>query len=66
MLATRALVHDRLAELVVELSGVEPDDARDAIDAALERNGEEGDQLRNVAEAIISLRQEPAELTLPG
>ncbi len=65
MLASRTLVQDRLAELVVELSGVKPDDARDAIDAALARNGEDGDRLLNVAEAIISLRREPAELTIP-
>lgn len=66
MLASRTRVQDRLAELVVELSGVEPDDARHAIDESLARNGDHDDRLLNVAEAIISLRREPAELTLPG
>ena len=66
MLASRTVVQDRLAELVVELSGVEPDDARDAIDTAIARNGEDGDRLLSVAEAIISLRHEPAELTISG
>lgn len=60
---SRAAAHDRLAELVVELSGVTRDEARGAIDAALARNGDTGDQLLNIADAIITLRTGTAEVT---
>ena len=60
---SRDHVHARLAELVVELSGVAPDAAQDAIDAALARNGDAGDQLLNIADAIITLRNGPAEIS---
>ena len=62
---SRADAHARLAELVVELSGAEADDARDAIDDALARNGDTGDQLLNIADAIITLRSGPAEVSPP-
>lgn len=62
---SRADAHARLAELVVELSGAEADDARDAIDDALARNGDAGDQLLNIADAIITLRNGPAEVSPP-
>lgn len=62
-LDSRALAHDRLAELVVELSGFEHDDARSALEAALARNGDTGDQLLNIADAIITLRNGAAEIT---
>ena len=58
-LDTRAHSHDRLAELVVGLAGARTTDARDAIDVALSRNGDAGDQLLNIADAIISLRHDP-------
>ncbi|MFT5204693.1 MAG: hypothetical protein ACI9C1_004104 [Candidatus Aldehydirespiratoraceae bacterium] len=56
----RAPHHTRLAELVVELAGARTDDAQQAIDVALSRNGDTGDQLINIADAIISLRHDPA------
>ncbi|MEM7143374.1 MAG: hypothetical protein AAF548_20330 [Actinomycetota bacterium] len=62
---SRARAHDRLAELVVELSGAPIDDAKGAIDDALARNGDTGDQLLNIADAIITLRNGPAEITHP-
>ena len=63
--ASRALAHDRLADLVVELSGVDHANARDALDAALARNGDTGDQLINIADAIITLRNGAAEVSAP-
>lgn len=62
-LDSRADAHDRLAELVVELSGVEHSNARNALDEALARNGDSGDQLLNIADAIITLRNGAAEIT---
>jgi hypothetical protein len=62
-LDTRALAHDRLAELVVELTGVRHTSAHHALEAALARNGDTGDQLLNIADAIISLRNGTAEVT---
>lgn len=61
-LDTRADAHERLAELVTRLSGVGPDTARWAIEDAVARNGDAGDNLLNVADAIISLRHDPAIL----
>ena len=55
-LSTRTRTHDRLAELVHELSGVGPDRARAAVDAAIARHGDDGDALLNVADALVSLR----------
>ncbi len=55
--------HARPAELVVELSGAEVTEARVAIDDALARNGDTGDQLLNIADAIITLRNGPAEVS---
>lgn len=63
---SRAKAHDRLAELVVELSGVEHANAREALDEALARNGDTGDQLLNIADAIITLRNGTAEITTDG
>ncbi len=60
---SRALAHDRLAELVGELSGVHHENARDAVDQALARNGDTGDQLLNIADAIITLRNGAAEIS---
>ncbi|MEQ8842988.1 MAG: hypothetical protein RIB98_18575 [Acidimicrobiales bacterium] len=60
---SRALVHDRLAELVVELSGARHANARVALEDALARNGDTGDQLLNIADAIITLRNGTAEVT---
>ena len=60
---SRALAHDRLAELVVELSGVRHNNARHAVDQALARNGDTGDQLLNIADAIIKLRNGAAEIS---
>lgn len=65
-LDSRADAHDRLAELVVELSGVEHANARNALDEALARNGDTGDQLLNIADAIITLRNGTAEVTTDG
>lgn len=62
---SRALAHARLAELVVVLSGAEADDAREAIDHALARNGDTGDQLVNIADAIIALRRGRAKAAPP-
>jgi len=63
--ASSAHAHSRLAELVVELSGVRPKNARDALDQALARNGDSGDQLLNIADAIITLRSGGEEITAP-
>jgi len=65
-LDSRAKAHDRLAELVVELSGVEHANARDALTDALARNGDAGDQLLNIADAITTLRSGGAEVTSDG
>jgi hypothetical protein len=64
-LDSRADAHDRLAELVVELCGVGSANARTALDDAFARNGDAGDQLLNIADAIISLRNGAAEITGP-
>jgi hypothetical protein len=54
----RAPHHTRLAELVAELAGARTDAAQQAIDVAISRNGDAGDQLINIADAIISLRRD--------
>ncbi len=48
--------HDRLVELVVILSGANSRVAGVALDDAIGRNGDSGDNLLNVADAIIRLR----------
>ncbi len=60
---SRADTHDRLAELVVELSGARHETARIALEDAFARNGDTGDQLLNIADAIITLRNGTAEIT---
>jgi hypothetical protein len=65
-LDSRADAHDRLAELVVELSGVAHANARTALDQALARNGDTGDQLLNIADAIITVRSGTAAVTADG
>jgi len=62
---SRAHAHNRLAELVVELSGVRPKKALDAVEQAMARNGDSGDQLLNIADAIITLRNGDAEIVAP-
>lgn len=52
----RALAAERLAELVVELSGVDEAPARAAIRDAMHRYGDAGDNLINVADALVNLR----------
>lgn len=52
----RPVVHHRLAELVVCLSGTDDESARLAIDSAASRHGEWGDTLLNVADALIAVR----------
>ena len=52
----RPLPVDRLTELVICLSEVEPDIARDAVADAIERHGDWGDGLLNVADALVNLR----------
>jgi hypothetical protein len=64
-LDSRADAHNRLAELVVELSGVGPKNARNALDEALARNGDSGDQLLNIADAIMTLRNGSVEISTP-
>ncbi len=54
--AERPAVHDRLAELVVCLSGTDDESARRALDAAADRHGEWGDTLLNVADALVAIR----------
>ncbi len=65
-LDSRAVAHDRLAELVGKLSGAHHENARVALDEALARNGDTGDQLLNIADAIITLRNGAAEITSDG
>ena len=52
----RPLPVDRLTELVICLSEAGPDDAREAVVDAIERHGDWGDGLLNVAEALVNLR----------
>ena len=56
--ASRPVVHDRLAELVVCLSGTDDESARHALDDAAYRHGEWGDTLLNVADALVAIRGE--------
>lgn len=53
---TRAPTADRLAELVIELSGAGTEQARAAVAAAIADHGEEGDKLLAVAQALVVLR----------
>lgn len=47
---------DRLAELVVHLSGAPGEAARGAVQDAVDRNGGWGDHLLNVADALLAVR----------
>ena len=47
---------DRLTELVVHLSGAPGEAARGAIEEAVERNGPWGDNLLNIADALVAVR----------
>ena len=62
---SRAISHARLTDLVVELCGVDRPQAHHALADAVARHGDAGDQLLNVADAIIMLRHEPAEISAP-
>jgi len=55
---SRPVVHDRLTELVVCLSGTDDESARHALDEAAHRHGEWGDTLLNVADALVAIRGE--------
>ncbi|NIS29606.1 MAG: hypothetical protein GWN79_03710 [Actinobacteria bacterium] len=63
---SRALATERLAELVVELSGAEKAPARDAIRDAMHRYGDAGDNLINVADALVNLRAHQGPTTSEG
>ena len=54
----RPLRQDRLTELVTHLSGAPMDHARSAVHDAADRNGVWGDSLLNVADALVTLRDE--------
>ncbi len=58
---SRARAHERLAELIVVLAGAGPQTARLAIEAAIGRNGDAGDNLINVADAIVTLRSHESQ-----
>ncbi len=47
---------DRLTELVVHLSGAPGEAVRGAVVDAVERNGRWGDNLLNVADALVAVR----------
>lgn len=49
---------DRLTELVVQLSGAPGEAARGAVESAVARNGRWGDNLLNVADALVAVRSE--------
>ena len=51
------LACDRLTELVIHLSGAESAIARSAVAAAMQRHGEWGDGLLNVADALVGMRR---------
>jgi len=52
----RPLPVDRLTELVICLSDAGSEVARDAVADAIERHGDWGDGLLNVADALVNLR----------
>jgi hypothetical protein len=52
---------DRLAELVTHLSGAPGEAARGAIEEAVERNGPWGDNLLNIADALIAVRGDASD-----
>lgn len=51
----RPYVIDRLTELVIHLSGAEDTTARAAVADAVRRNGDWGDGLLNVADALVTI-----------
>ena len=57
--STRPLPVDRLTELVIHLTGAQDDIARDAMSDAVDRHGDWGDGLLNIAEALVTLRRVP-------
>ncbi len=58
-------VHDRLAELVVCLSGTDDKSARRALEDAASRHGEWGDTLLNVADALVAIRGDASGVRIP-
>ncbi len=54
----RPLREERLSELVTHLSGAPMDRSREAVSDAASRNSTWGDNLLNVAEALVSLRDD--------
>jgi hypothetical protein len=57
--STRPLPVDRLTELVIHLTGAHDDTARDAVSDAVDRHGDWGDGLLNIADALVTLRRTP-------
>lgn len=56
---------DRLTELVTHLSGAPGEAAREAVIDAVTRNGEWGDNLLNIADALVAVRgDEPVDTDL--
>jgi hypothetical protein len=55
--STRPRPVDRLTELVTLLTGANGDTAREAVADAVDRHGDWGDGLLNVAEALVTLRR---------
>ena len=55
--STRPRPVDRLTELVTLLTGANGDAAREAVADAVDRHGDWGDGLLNVAEALVTLRR---------
>ena len=51
---------DRLTELVIHLSGADGEVARIAVEDSIEIHGDWGDSLLNVAEALVTLRNDAA------
>ena len=72
--STRPRPVDRLTELVTLLTGTHGDTVREAVADAVDRHGDWGDGLLNVAEALVALRhladtgvhprEEPARFSL--
>ena len=57
--STHSLPVDRLTELVIHLTGAPDDTAQDAVNEAIDRHGDWGDGLLNIAEALVRLRRAP-------
>jgi hypothetical protein len=56
---------DRLTELVVQLSGAPGEAARGAVEDAVARNGRWGDNLLNVADALVTVRGDLSDAPEP-